>query len=371
MDVNMIRIVWLLVTALLITGCRQQQEEENTVKDYETMVVTRTDITMEQSYPASIEGRQSVKIIPRVEGYLRSVRVKEGQRVHRGQVLFVLDQATYRAEVKSAAANVAVARAAVDNAQLNYDSRENLREKNIVSDYDLKSAATALAMAKAQAQQATAQLESARANLSYTVLRSPSDGVVGTLPYRVGDYVSPNLQDGLTTVADSREMYVYFSLTERDIMSRMGDYGSLGRAVTAFPPVTLKLANGSTYPKLGRVESISGVVDSSTGSVSARAVFPNADGLLLSGGSGSIVIPYEMKQVIVIPQAATFEIQDKVYVYKVVDGHARLAIVKVMPVSDGQCYVVTGGLAAGETIIAAGASYVKEGQEIHPKQRVK
>ena len=367
----MIRIVWLLAAALLITGCRQQQEEENTVKDYETMVVTRTDITLEQSYPASIEGRQSVKIIPRVEGYLRSVRVKEGQRVRRGQVLFVLDQATYRAEVKSAAANVAVARAAVDNAQLNYDSRKNLREKNIVSDYDLKSAATALAMAKAQAQQATAQLESARANLSYTVLRSPSDGVVGTLPYRVGDYVSPNLQDGLTTVADSREMYVYFSLTERDIMSRMGDYGSLERAVTAFPPVTLKLTNGSTYPKPGRVESISGVVDSSTGSVSARAVFPNADGLLLSGGSGSIVIPYEMKQVIVIPQAATFEIQDKVYVYKVVDGHARLAIVKVMPVSDGQCYVVTGGLAAGETIIAAGASYVKEGQEIHPKQRVK
>ena len=337
------------------------------------MAITRTDITLEHSYPASIEGRQSVKIIPRVEGYLRSVRVKEGQRVRRGQVLFVLDQAAYRAEVKSAAANVAVARAAVDNAQLNYESRKNLREKNIVSDYDLKSAATALAMAKAQAQaqQATALLESARANLSYTVLRSPSDGVVGTLPYRVGDYVSPNLQDGLTTVADSREMYVYFSLTERDIMSRMGDYGSLAKAVTAFPLVTLKQANGSTYPKPGHVESISGVVDSSTGSVSARAVFPNADGLLLSGGSGSIVIPYEMKQVIVIPQAATFEIQDKVYVYKVVDGHARLAIVKVMPVSDGQCYVVTGGLAAGETVIAAGASYVKEGQEIHPKQRVK
>ena len=365
------RIVWLLTAALLIIGCRQQQEEENTVKDFETMVVTRTNITLEQSYPASIEGRQSVKIIPRVEGYLRSVRVKEGQRVRRGQVLFVLDQATYRAEVKSAAANVAVARAAVDNAQLNYDSRKNLHDKNIVSDYDLKSAATALAMAKAQAQQATAQLESARANLSYTVLRSPSNGIVGTLPYRVGDYVSPNLQDGLTTIADSREMYVYFSLTEQDIMSRMGNHGSLGRAVTTFPPVTLKLASGSIYPKSGRVESISGVVESSTGSVSARAVFSNADGLLLSGGSGSVIITYEMKQVIVIPQAATFEIQDKVYVYKVVDGHAQLTIVKVMPVSDGQCYVVTGGLAAGETIVAAGASYVKEGQEIHPKQRVK
>ena len=365
------KTVWLLVAALLMIGCRQQQEEKDKVKDYETMVITRSDITLEQTYPASIEGRQSVKVIPRVEGYIRTVCVKEGQHVRRGQVLFVLDQATYNAEVKSAVANVAVARAAVDNAQLNYDSRKNLHEQNIVSDYDLKSAATALAMAKAQAQQATAQLESARTNLSYTVLRSPSDGVVGTLPYRVGDYVSPNLQEGLTTVADSREMYVYFSLTEQDIMSRMGKYGSLGRAVTAFPPVTLKLASGSTYPKPGRVESISGVVESSTGSVPARAVFPNAEGLLLSGGSGSIVIPYEMKQVIAIPQAATFEIQDKVYVYKVVDGRAHQTIIKVLPVSDGQCYVVTSGLTSGETIVAAGANYVKEGQEIHPKQGVK
>lgn len=365
------KIVWLLSAALLIIGCRQQQEEENTVKDFETMVVSRTDITLEQSYPASIEGRQSVKIIPRVEGYLRSVRIKEGQRVRRGQVLFVLDQATYRAEVKSAAANVAVAKAGIDNAQLNYDSRKNLREKNIVSDYDLRTAASNLAMAKAQAQQAAAQLESARSNLSYTVLRSPSDGVVGSLPYRVGDYVGPNMQDGLTTIADSREVYVYFSLTESDVMRRMEGNGSLSRTAADFPPVTLKLVNGSLYSKQGRVESISGVVESSTGAVTARAVFPNTDGLLLSGGTGSIIIPYKMKQVIVIPQTATFEIQDKVYVYKVVDGRAQSVIVSVMPMSDGHCYIVTDGLVAGETIVSKGASYVKEGQEIHPKQALR
>ena len=356
--------------ALLTMGCHQQQEGkvENL---FETMTVTRTDIVSEQSYPASIEGRQCVKIIPRVEGYLRSVMVKEGQHVRRGQVLFVLDQASYLAEVKAAAANVSVAEASVDHAQLNYDSRKNLHDEGIVSDYDLKSASTALAMARAQARQARAQLETARTNLSYTVLRSPSDGVVGSLPYREGDYVGPNLQDGLTSVADSREIHAYFSLTEQVVMSRLKDYGSLEMAVAAFPAVTLKLASGSTYPKPGRVESISGVVESSTGSVSARAVFPNAEGLLLSGGSGSIIIPYEMKQVIAIPQAATFEIQDKVYVYKMVDGHARSAMVKVLPVTDGQRYVVTSGLSVGETIVAAGASYVKEGQEIHPKRGAK
>ena len=219
-------------------------------------------------------------------------------------------------------------------------------------------------MAKAQLQQAQAQLETARTNLSYTVLRSPSDGVVGSLPYRVGDYVSPTMQGALTTVADAQEMYVYFSLTERDVMSRMAQHGSLDKAVKTFPPVCLLTANGDTCSVKGHVESISGVVDSSTGSVSARAVFPNADGLLLSGSTGRLVIPNTLRQVIVIPQSATYEIQDKIYVYKVVKGKAQSAIITILPMNDGQHYVVTSGLAVGDVIVAKGANYVKEGQEM-------
>ena len=341
------------------------------------MTVSKQDITLEQSYPAQIEGRQSVKIIPRVEGYLRQICVKEGQRVKKGQVLFVIDQATYQAEVKAAEANVAVAKAGVETAQLNYDSRQTLHQKNVVSDYDLRTATANLAMAKAQAQQAQAQLQSARTNLSYTVLRSPSDGVVGSLPFRIGDFVGPSTQGGLTTVADAHEMYVYFSLTERDVMSRIARHGSLDKAVAAFPAVSLTLANGDTCTVKGFVESISGVVDSSTGSVSARAVFPNADGLLLSGSTGSIVIPNKMKQVIVIPQSATYEIQDKIYAWLLVHGRstsgrllptgrkkAESKIITVLPTSDGKNYVVTGGLAVGDVIVAKGAGYVKEGQEI-------
>ena len=345
------KVVFLLAAVLMMASCREKgglDAAEQT--SFETMTVSKQDITLEQSYPAQIDGRQSVKIIPRVEGYLRQICVKEGQRVKKGQVLFVIDQASYQAEVKAAEANVAVAKAGVETAQLNYDSRKILFQKDVVSDYDLRTATANLSMAKAQSQQAQAQLLSARTNLSYTVLRSPSDGVVGSLPFRTGDFVGPSTQSGLTTVADAHEMYVYFSLTERDVMSRIAEHGSLDKAVAAFPPVILLTANGDTCTVKGRVESVSGVVDSSTGSVSARAVFPNEDNHLLSGSTGSIVIPNELKQVIVIPQSATYEIQDKIYVYKVVDGRstsgrlqgkkAESAIITVLPMNEGKHYVV-------------------------------
>ena len=357
-------MIFILATALALAGCGQQGAEEKTpATDFETMTVSKQDITLEQSYPAQIEGRQSIKIIPRVEGYLHQICVKEGQRVKKGQVLFVIDQASYQAEVRAAEANVAVAKAGVETAQLNYDSRKTLYQKNVVSNYDLRTATANLAMAKAQSQQAQAQLQSARTNLSYTVLRSPSDGVVGSLPFRVGDFVGPSTQGGLTTIADAHEMYVFFSLTERDAMSLIARYGSLDKAVAAFPPVILLTANGDTCTVKGRVESISGVVDSSTGSVSARAVFPNTDNHLLSGSTGSIIIPNEMKQVIVIPKSATYEIQDKTYAWRIVEGKAESKMISVQPTSDGKNYVVTSGLTVGDIIVAKGAGYVKEGQE--------
>ena len=359
------KVVFLLAAVLMMASCREKgglDAAEQT--SFETMTVSKQDITLEQSYPAQIDGRQSVKIIPRVEGYLRQICVKEGQRVKKGQVLFVIDQATYQAEVKAAEANVAMAKAGVETAQLNYDSRKTLFQKDVVSDYDLRTATANLSMAKAQSQQAQAQLLSARTNLSYTVLRSPSDGVVGSLPFRIGDFVGPSTQSGLTTVADAYEMYVYFSLTERDVMSRITEHGSLDKAVAAFPPVILLTANGDTCIVKGRVESISGVVDSSTGSVSARAVFPNADNHLLSGSTGSIVIPNELKQVIVIPKSATYEIQDKTYAWRIVEGKAESKMISVQPTSDGKNYVVTSGLTVGDIIVAKGAGYVKEGQTI-------
>ena len=358
------KMLFVFMAVMTLSGCGQQEQQEYNSAELETMKVAEQDITLEQNYPAQIEGRQSVKIIPRVEGYLREIRVKEGQSVKKGQVLFVIDQSASVAEVKAAEANVAVAKANAETAQLNYDAKLALKQKKIVSDHDLRTAQASLQMAKAQAKQARAQLESARTNLSYTVLRSPSDGVIGSLPYRTGDYVGPSVQNGLTTVADSHEMYVYFSLSEREVMNQIKQNGSLEKAVSGFPPLRLLTANGDTCCVKGRVESISGVVDRNTGAVSARAVFPNAEGQLLSGSTGRLVMPYQLKQVLVIPQAATFEIQDKIYVYKVVDGKAQATIISVNPINDGTNYVVTKGLSKGDVIVAKGASYVREGQEV-------
>jgi len=359
--------VWMAVVAavaMLISCQNNAGEQDNAVKSFETMTVSKQDITFLQTYPAQVEGRQSVKIVPRVEGYLREIRVKEGQQVKRGQVLFVIEQSAYQSEVKAAAASMEMAKASLSKEQLSYDGKKALHARQVVSDHDFRTAASELKVAQAQLQQAQAQLDRARTNLSYTVLRSPSDGVVGSLPYRVGDYVGPTTQGGLTTVADAHEMYVYFSLTERDVMRRIAEHGSLQKAVEAFPAVGLLTANGDTCSVKGRVESMSGVVDNTTGAVAARAVFANANGQLLSGGTGSLLVPNTFKQVIVIPQTATFEIQDKIYVYKVVNGRASSAIITVLPTNDGKHYVVTGGLAAGDKIVAKGANYVKEGQEL-------
>lgn len=357
-------VIWILALSFVMAGCKGKGNQEESGAAFKTLIVSRSNLQLSQDYPASIEGRQSIRIIPRIEGYLQNVHIKEGQRVKRGQTLFTIDQAPYRAEVTAAEANVAVAEANVAEAQLNYDSRQRLHNKDIVSDYELQSASARLKMAQAGLLQSKARLETARNNLSYTVLKSPSDGIVGSLPYRAGDYVSPSMQGELTYIADNSEMYVYFSLTERNVMNRMQEQGSFDKVVTAFPLVSLQLSNGEIYPLKGKVESISGIVEGNTGALSARAVFTNPDGVLLSGSTGRLVVTEEHEQSIVIPQTATYEILNKIYVYKVVHGLAQSAIIEVAPTSDGLNYVVTRGLSEGDVIVAEGAGYVREGMEI-------
>ena len=225
-----------------------------------------------------------------------------------------------------------------------------------------------MALAKAGLEQAKAQETNARNDLSYTEVKSPCNGVVGTLPYRAGALVGPSIPQPLTTVSDTEQMYVYFSLTEREMVSRMQQQGSFDKVAEAFPPVSIQMANGNNYSLQGKVESISGVVEKSTGALSARAVFPNPDGILLTGSTGRLIVPQTHKDVIVIPQTAPYEIMNKTYVYKVVDGVAHSAIISVQPLSDGLNYIVVSGLNVGDVIISEGAGYVKEGMEVQPKQ---
>jgi len=332
--------------------------------EYAVMTIATTDREIPINYSATIRGRQDIAIYPQVSGTIFELCVNEGQTVSKGQPLFIIDQVPYKAALQTAEANVAAAKAGVATAQLTYDSKKELYAKNVVSQYDLLTAENTLLTAKAQLAQAEAQRVNAANNLSYTVVKAPANGVVGTLPYRVGALVSASISKPLTTVSDNSDVYVYFSMTENQLLNLTRQYGSIANTLKNMPDVRLVLNDGSVYDRTGRIESISGVIDTSTGSVQLRAVFPNADGLLHSGGAGSVIVPNIHKDCVVVPQVATFELQNKVYVYKVEDGKAASSMIDVEKINNGREYIVKSGLTPGDVIVAEGVGLLREGTPI-------
>ncbi len=356
-------ILMLACPFMFFLSCK---ETAQTVEkyDYKLMTVASQNCTITQRYSASVSGKQDIAIYPQVSGTITSLLVEEGVKVRKGQTLFIIDQVPYKAAVAVAQANVQAAQAAVATAELTFRSKQTLFEKKVVSQFDLSTAENAFLTAKAQLAQAEAQLVSAQNNLSYTTVKSPADGVVGTLPYRVGALVGPSSPKPLTTVSDNSQMYVYYSMTENNLLSLVRKYGSKEKALEAMPQVSLELNDGSIYEHTGNIASISGVLDKSTGTASVRAVFSNPDGLLHSGSSATILESYSRDSAIVVPQVATYEIQDKVFVYKVVDGCAKSSPVVVARIDDSQSYMVLSGLHEGELIIAEGAGLVREGTRV-------
>ena len=353
----------LLCCMVAATGCKQAPPAQMET-EYEVMTVSPADRMISSAYSATIRGRQDIDIYPQVSGTLTKVCVTEGQRVKNGQTLFIIDQVPYEAALQTAVANVESAKASLATAQLTYDSKEELYKENVISSFDLSTAKNSLLAAKAQLAQAKAQEVSARNNLSYTVVKSPADGVVGTLPYRVGALVSSALAQPLTTVSDNSDMYVYFSMTENQLLALTRQYGDMDEALKNMPEVELILNDNSVYQKKGTIESISGVIDRQTGTVVARVVFPNESRLLHSGASGTVVVPSIYKDCIAIPQTATVRMQDKTIVYKVVDGKAVSTLITVAGINDGREYVVLSGLKAGDEIVSEGAGLVREGMQV-------
>ena len=356
----------LLCCLVAATGCKQASPTQMET-EYEVMTVAPADRMISSAYSATIRGRQDIDIYPQVGGTLTKVCVTEGQRVKNGQTLFIIDQVPYEAALQTAVANVESAKASLATAQLTYDSKEELYKENVISSFDLSTAKNSLLAAKAQLAQAKAQEVSARNNLSYTVVKSPADGVVRTLPSRVGALVSSALAQPLTTVSDNSDMYVYFSMTENQLLGLIRQYGSKEEALKNMPAIDLQLNDKSAYSERGQIESISGVIDRSTGTVSLRAVFPNKEGLLHSGGAGNVIVPVQKTAALTIPQAATFEIQDKRYVYKVVDGKAQSSQVQVTRVNGGREFIVDEGLAPGDVIVAEGVGLLREGTPVKAK----
>ena len=358
-----LRLIGIVGCTVWMASCKQATDA-GVKPSYAIMEVKAADKELSTSYSATIRGRQDIDIYPQVSGTIEKLCVTEGQTVRRGQLLFVIDQIPYRAALKTAVANVEAARAAMATAELTYNSNKELYAQKVVSEFSLKTAENTYLTAKAQLTQAEAQEVNARNNLSYTEVKSPSDGVVGALPYRVGALVGANLPYPLTTVSDNSDMYVYFSMTENQLLALTRQYGSMDEALKNMPEVELILNDNSVYNKKGVIESISGVIDRQTGTVMARVVFPNESRLLHSGASGTVVVPSIYKDCIAIPQGATVQMQDKVVVYKVVDGKAVSTLITVAGISDGREYVVLSGLQSGDEIISEGAGLMREGTQV-------
>lgn len=348
----------------ILTSCLGDMPKQ-VQTSFETVTIEKKDITVPLKFSAKLKGQTDVTITPQVSGQLVKICVKEGDQVKKGQVLFQIDSRSARLDLESAEANLQAAIAQENSAKLEYESNKNLFDKKIVSQYILTSAENSYKQAVASTAQARAAVNSAKVNLGYCTISAPVTGVIGEIPVRTGDQVSPGTE--LTIVSGNTNMDAEFSLPESilEMAIAEGYSGKIEDALKHFPDVTFLLKNGTEYKHKGRVSSATGVVNATTGTISLKATFPNPDGLLYSGTQGSVVLPYEEKDVIVIPQEAVIKLQDKQQVFKVqADSTATAVEVTTQDIYNGVDYAVTSGLNVGDRIVTVGANNVHEGQKV-------
>ena len=362
-------VAGVAVTLAMASCGGEKQQQQAPAPQIATLTLSPSDATEESVYPATIKGKTDIDIRPQVTGFITKVHVDEGQHVRKGQTLFTLDQVQYQAAVDNAIAAVNSAKTRVKTAQMTVDTKRQLLAKNIISDYEFQLADNDLQTANATLAQANAALTTARKNLAYTVVPAPSDGVVGTIPNREGSLASPSSAQPLTTISDNSDVYAYFSLTEKDLLNMTANGSrSMAQAIDSIPAVQLRLADGTVYPFTGKVATVSGVIDNKTGAASVRALFKNPSGMLRSGSTGAVIIPQEQTGVIVIPQKATFELQDRRFVYVVNDSNKVVSTpITVNPNTDGKNFVVTSGLQPGQRIAVEGVgTKLSDGMTITP-----
>ena len=362
------RIAMTMLGVSVLTACGGGQSGTKMGdNEFTVMTAQTTSSNQTKTYPATIKGLQDIEIRPQVSGFIVKLCVDEGATVKRGQALFQIDPTQYKAAYNQAKAAVESAKANLETLKSTEANKKMLHEQKIVSDFEYQTAVNNLLSAKASLAQAEAALTAAKQNLDFCTVTSPSDGVIGTFPYRIGSLVSPSVVEPLTTVSQIGDMYVYFSMTEKQLLEMTKTGLSLKEQLESMPEVSLQLADGSIYSEKGRIDAVSGVIDQTTGSVSMRAIFPNNNNVLRSGGMANIIFPYVMENIIIIPQYATQEIQDKKFVYVLQpDSTLKHTEVAISNLNDGKNYIVIRGLKAGEQIVVEGVQNLQEGQKIVP-----
>ena len=359
----------LLLAGVLFYNLSDDEEDEELDEEYRTLTIKSQDYTVIREFTAKIEAENPAAIRPQVSGKITKICVKEGACVKKGQPLFIIDQVPYQAAVRNAEAKVVSAKAQLATARQNLEGKEELYRQHVVGEFDLNKARNSKAEAEGALAEAQAELETARNELSYTVVTSPSDGVLSMIEYRVGELVDPSMELELTNVTDPRRLFAYFSMSEKTVHNLTNIYKCRVSDLPAIlPEVSLVTYWGAELSQKGHINAISGDVDEATGAFVIRASFENSDDLFRNGSNGMIILPYKLKDAIVIPQEATYDILDKLFVYKVVDGVTKACEIEVFRYDDGKDYVVTKGLEAGDVIIAEGAGMVKDGMRIKVKE---
>ena len=353
---------FFIAVSVLLVACGGQAPQI-VPTSFPTMTITKSDITLPLKYSATLKGTSDVTIKPQVSGQLMEVCITEGQQVKKGQVLFRIDSRNAQLELESAEANLAAAIAAESSAKLEFESNRNLYSKGIVSKYMLESAENSYKSAQASVSQSRAVANRARVNLGYCTITAPVDGIIGDVPVFAGDQVDNSTY--LTMVSGNAKMYAEFSVSESVLEERAqaGDADDAGK-LEDFPDVTFIFKSGTEYSRKGRITSITGMVDRTTGALTCKATFPNPDGTLYSGIQGTVIIPIEVKDVMVVPQNAIVRLQDKSLVYQVRDSCAYSVIVETVGFGSGRDLVITSGVQVGDVIVTDGANNVMEGQRV-------
>lgn len=363
------KAVIILVVGVFLTACGGKKEEQGAkgeIETYKVLALEKTSTTLLTSYPASLEGVKDIDIRPKIDGYIDEVLVDEGQEVSKGQLLFRISNPQYSQDMKGLQAAVQTAKSAVEAAELQVTKTKPLVEKGIISAFELQNVEIALDARKSDLANAEARYNNAVTNVGYTQIKSPVDGVVGTLPFRLGSYVNSNTAQPLTQVSDISVIQAYFSIGEKqqlDLITSI-EGNTFQEKIEKLPLVNLILSNGMDYKHQGKIKSFSGQVNKQTGAFRVRADFENPEKLLRSGASATIQIPQKLNNVIVIPQRSTFEMQDKRMTYVLEDNKVKIVPIVVRPVPGGQLFVVDEGLTENDLVLIEGVGVLPEGSEI-------
>jgi len=338
-------------------------------KDYSVLTLQPQTTTTYNDFPATLQGENIVEIRPMVDGYLEAIYVQEGASVKKGQLLFKIMNPLYDQAVVTATAAIKIAAADVNTARMEVEKVRPLVEKNIVSKYELESANYTLQSKEAALAQAHATLANAHTNLGYTTLRSPQNGIIGSIPYKIGALVSSTTSSPLTILANTGNVFAYFSWNEKELLSFMSNIpgNTLQERLSHLPPVILLLADGTQYPEKGRLETASGLINTETGTASFKAIFPNPKGFLHSGASAVVRLTHQVDNALLVPQSASYELQDKHFVYVVIPGNRVLSrAIESRPTNDGHFLIVSNGLKAGDKVVLNGTN-LKDSLLIVPK----